>query len=103
MKTDALLDLFESPPRRYRMTPLMRVNDAFDEARMRSQLVSLKEKGFGGIFLCCEYFNDGAPDKFCSDWWWNVVEVTARLCGELGLAFWAYDEEDWPSGLRATR
>lgn len=98
MRVDALLELYKSPTRAYRMTPLMRVNDAFSEERMRWQLRSLKEKGFGGIFLCCEYFNGGAPEKFCSDWWWNVVETTSRLCEELDLAFWAYDEEDWPSG-----
>ncbi len=98
MRTDELQALFKTPPRKYRMTPMMRVNDEFDEERMGWQLASLKEKGFGGIFLCCEYFNDGAPQKFCSDWWWNVVAVTSRLCAELDLAFWIYDEEDWPSG-----
>lgn len=98
MTIDDLLALFQSPTREYRMAPLMRVNDAFDEERMRWQLTSLEEQGFGGIFLCCEYFNNGAPEKFCSDWWWEVVEVTSRLCAELDLAFWAYDEEDWPSG-----
>ncbi len=98
MKLTELHSSFQNPSREYRMTPLLRINDEISEEHLRYQLQSLKTQGFGGVFLCCEYFQEGAPEKFCTDWWWKVVDMTARLCAEYGLAFWAYDEEDWPSG-----
>ncbi len=98
MNLDLLYGAFQNPPSRYRVTPLLRINDDVDEEHLRAQIRSMKAQGFGGVFLCCEHFGTAAPHKFLSDWWWGVVDAVARLCGEEGLAFWVYDDEDWPSG-----
>jgi len=89
---------FTSPGNSFRMAPLFRINDEIDREEMRWQAASLKEQGCGGVFAISEVFEDGAPAKFLSDWWWKVVDWLADACIEQGLDFWVYDDEDWPSG-----
>ncbi len=89
---------FAAPPASYRMMPLLRVNDEIDAQQVRWQVQELKRQGFGGMFCCCERFGGGAPQPFVSEWWWRAVEVFARACAAEELAFWVYDDEDWPSG-----
>lgn len=98
MDIKKLRDEFRSPGQRYRMAPLFRVNDEIDSDEMKWQIASLREQGCGGIFAICEVFDDGAPDKFLSEWWWNVVRDLAQACAREEMDFWVYDDEDWPSG-----
>jgi hypothetical protein len=98
MDIASLFEKFSAPPQSYRAIPLLRINDAVDPAQLRWQLESLKTNGFGGIFLLCEHMGESGPDRFLSPWWWSVVDQAARMCAEIGLEFWVYDEEDWPSG-----
>ena len=92
---------FRNPPGRYRMLPIFRLNDEIDFERMDAQLSSLHEQGFGGVFSCCEHFADSSPFRFLSEAWWDIVRRMAETCKKLGLYYWAYDEEDWPSGTAA--
>ena len=94
---------FRSPGNRYRMAPIFRFNDEADAARIDWQVRSLKEKGWGGVFLYLECLGGGAPFRFLSEGWWRVVELTAAACAREGLDFWMYDDEDWPSGIIAGR
>lgn len=89
---------FSDPGREYRVAPLLRVNDDVDPQDLEFQIANLHEAGFGGIYLCCERFADGAPHPFVSPWWRDVVKLAARLCATYGLTFNVYDDEDWPSG-----
>lgn len=98
MVTAGLWEQFARPPNDFRPMPLLRINDEVDEAELRRQIRSLREQGFGGVFSLCECFEEGAPAKFVSPWWWRVVKCVARACAEEGIQFWAYDDEDWPSG-----
>ena len=98
MKVDALYAEFSDPSKAYRVTPLLRINDSVEESQLRSQITSLKKLGFGGVFLICEHFGEASPDRFITKWWWEVVDTVARLCADVGLDFWVYDDEDWPSG-----
>lgn len=98
MELDHLRKEFRSPANKYRMAPLFRVNDEINPEEMRWQIASLREQGCGGIFAICEVFEDGAPDKFLSEWWWKVVQDLALACAREEMDFWVYDDEDWPSG-----
>lgn len=98
MDIDDLRAQFSDPGREYRVAPLLRINDDVDPAHLESQIATLREAGFGGIYLCCERFADGAPHPFVSPWWREVVQLAARLCARYGLSFNVYDDEDWPSG-----
>ncbi len=89
---------FSNPGNAYRMAPLFRINDEIDREELRWQVASLKQQGCGGVFAISEVFEEGAPAKFLSEWWWKVVDWLADACIEQGLDFWVYDDEDWPSG-----
>lgn len=89
---------FAHPGNTYRMAPLFRINDEIDREEMRWQVASMRKQGCGGVFAISEVFEDGAPAKFLSEWWWKVVDWLADACIEQGLDFWVYDDEDWPSG-----
>ncbi len=90
--------LFADPPNEYRILPLLRMNDDIDPEELRWQIHSMKEQGCGGTFSYSERFLGGMPQRFLSDAWWQVVRWTAEACEKEGLQYWAYDEEDWPSG-----
>jgi hypothetical protein len=89
---------FADPGPAYRIQMLLRTNDDVDPQELRWQIAQMKEKGCGGVFSYCEVMQHGAPQKFLSDWWWKVVDATAQACRDEGLLYWAYDEQDWPSG-----
>lgn len=89
---------FADPGTTYRINFLLRTNDDVKPEEIRWQVQQMKEKGCGGTFSYHEYMSNGAPRKFLSDWWWQVVDWTAQACAEAGLEYWAYDEQDWPSG-----
>ncbi len=95
---DDLRREFANPGVDYRILMLLRTNDEVDPEQLRWQIHSMREQGCGGVFSYCERFTGGAPQKFLSDWWWQVVRWTAEACAKEGLQYWAYDEEDWPSG-----
>jgi len=89
---------FARPDNAYRIVPLVRINDAVDRDEAFRQVRSLKEQGCGGLFTYCEHLRDQAPFRFLSPEWWAAVRVFAEACVDQGLDFWAYDEQDWPSG-----
>jgi hypothetical protein len=101
MSASSLAELqsqFADPGRQYRIQFLLRTNDAVDPAEIAWQIREMKDKGCGGAFSYSEVMQNGAPCKFLSDEWWKVVDATAKACAEAGLLYWAYDEQDWPSG-----
>lgn len=89
---------FQNPSVPYRIQYLLRTNDEVTAEQIGWQLRSIRETGGGGVFSYCEHLQGGSPDKFLSDWWWKVVDLTAKAAAKEGLLYWAYDEEDWPSG-----
>ena len=74
MNSASLFKEFKNPSNEYRMIPLFRINDEVDRNEIRWQIKSLKDQGYGGVFSICECFRDGAPEKFMSEWWMQVVD-----------------------------
>ena len=102
-KVEALKRQFTNPDVDYRIHFVTRMNDKVDPDELGWQIRSIKDQGCGGVFTYCERHGDAAPHKFLSDWWWQVVRWTAAACAKEGLEYWAYDEEDWPSGVAGGR
>ncbi len=95
---DELAAMFKNPPIEYRIQFLLRTNDEVTREDIDYQVRSIREQGGGGVFSYCEHLDDGSPERFLTDWWWKVVDLTASACAREGIQYWAYDEEDWPSG-----
>lgn len=95
---DELAAMYKDPPLDYRIQFLLRTNDEVSKEDIDWQVRSIREQGGGGVFSYCEHLDDGSPEKFLTDWWWKVVDLTASACAREKIQYWAYDEEDWPSG-----
>ncbi len=89
---------FENPSQAYRIQFLLRTNDEVNPEEIDWQVHSIRQQGGGGVFSYCEHMQEGSPERFLSDWWWKVVRHTASACARYDMLYWAYDEEDWPSG-----
>lgn len=89
---------FRNPSNVYRIQFLLRTNDEVTREDIEYQIRSIREQGGGGAFSYCEHMEGGSPEKFLTDWWWRVVDLTAAACAREGIQYWVYDEEDWPSG-----
>lgn len=71
--------------------------DASFETRcevIKSTLKDVKQKGYDGIVSNVDYMNG----YFDNEDNWKLMEENARLCEELGLRLWIYDEKGYPSG-----
>lgn len=100
---DGLFKEFQDPSPWYRIQFLLRTNDEVTPEEIECQVRSIREQGGGGVFSYCEHLQEGSPEKFLTDWWWKVVDYTATACAKEGVLYWAYDEEDWPSGTAGGR
>ncbi len=89
---------FRNPSNAYRIQFLLRTNDEVSQEEIEWQVRTIREQGGGGVFSYCEHLEGGSPEKFLTDWWWQVVDWTAGACAKENVLYWAYDEEDWPSG-----
>ncbi len=61
---------------------------------IKSTLKDLKQKGYDGIVSNVDY-TEGYLENQDN---WKLMEEKARLCEELGIRLWIYDEKGYPSG-----
>ena len=72
------------------------VNDRLKPERMMGQLSDMKEMGFHGTIFHPRYY-PGIPAYMSEEY----LELLSRLilhAKQIGLQFWIYDENGWPSG-----
>jgi len=69
--------------------------DSYEEKcqRIRLRIEDLKEKGFGGIVT-----NVADKDYMEDDEELKLMEEKVKVCKELGMRMWLYDEKAYPSG-----
>lgn len=67
-------------------------------ASMEQQLRDLRRKGYDGVVTNVEVANGYLKNEEN----WRLMEARARLCEELGLRLWIYDEHGYPSGAAGT-
>lgn len=88
--------LFADPPPEFRPVPLWVWNEAMTPEKIRTQLLDLKDKGFGGVFV---HPRPGLITPYLSEEWLALFKETVSLGRELGLKIWIYDENSYPSGF----
>ena len=68
-------------------------NMSADLSAITHKLEELRGKGFGGVVS-----NVSAHDYLRGEDEWTLLEFVADECERLGLRFWLYDEDGYPSG-----
>lgn len=91
----AVRALFKNPPAQYRPLQIIHNFDVFgkDEATLRQRMEWLKATGIGGLVA-----NVSFHDYLRSEDQWRIFLTGLKVSEELGLVFWLYDEEGYPSG-----
>ncbi len=72
------------------------INGPLERTRLRRQLAAFKAAGLHGVVFHPRFY-PGIP-PYLSDDYLDHVTDTIRHARELGLRFWLYDENGWPSG-----
>ena len=82
--------------KRFRPLTLWAINGRLDRFRLKEQLDEMKECGFEGTIFHPRY-NPDEP-AFMSHEYLDILSDTILHAKKLGLEFWIYDENGWPSG-----
>ncbi len=72
------------------------INGPLDRARLRRQLLEFKAAGLHGVVFHPRFY-PGIP-PYLSDEYIGIVSACILDAKDLGLRFWLYDENGWPSG-----
>ncbi len=72
------------------------INGPLERTRLRRQLAAFKAAGLHGVVFHPRFY-PGLP-PYLSDEYLDHITDTIRHARELGLRFWLYDENGWPSG-----
>src|SRR6266568_3070657 len=72
------------------------INAALDQARLWRQLEQFRAAGFDGVVWHPRFYPNEPP--YLSDRY--LVDLSAAIlhAKSMGLTFWIYDEDGWPSG-----
>ena len=72
------------------------INDSLDLDLLKEQLLAFQEAGLDGVIFHPRYY----PDEpiYLSETFLAIVSKVVMYAKELGLSFWLYDENGWPSG-----
>ncbi|MCQ2351979.1 MAG: hypothetical protein MJ033_00690 [Victivallaceae bacterium] len=90
-----LLADFAAPGVEFRGAPFWSLNGKLDGSRMREEIRTFREMGFGGFFF---HSRSGMATPYLSEEWFHYVNVAADEAEKCGLQMWIYDEDRWPSG-----
>lgn len=72
------------------------INGALDSQRLKQQLREMKQSGFDGAIFHPRYYPDTPP--FMGAEYLRILSEAILEAKALGLEFWIYDENGWPSG-----
>lgn len=72
------------------------INGPLDQARLRRQLEQFRVAGLDGVVWHPRFYPNDPP--YLSDRYLAEVSEVILNAKSLGLAFWIYDENGWPSG-----
>ena len=67
--------------------------------RIRQRIRELKDQGYGGLVTNVAFGEDYLKDPVE----FQLMQEKVRICKELGLRLWIYDEDRYPSGAAGTR
>ena len=72
------------------------INGPLEQARLRRQLEQFRAVGFDGVVWHPRFYPGEPP--YLGDCYLAEVSDVILHAKSLGLAFWLYDEDGWPSG-----
>ena len=79
-----------------RFYTLWAINAPLDERRLCQQLDAMRAFGFDGAVFHPRFY-PGKP-AYLSDQYMAVLSRTILYAKSIGMDFWIYDEDGWPSG-----
>lgn len=79
-----------------RFYPFWSINGPLDQARLRQQMRDLQTAGMDGVVFHPRFY-PGIPPYMSPDYLKQVSDAIL-YAKEIGLRFWIYDENGWPSG-----
>lgn len=79
-----------------RFLSLWAVNGPLDAERLRAQLDQFKALGLEGVVFHPRFYPNVPP--YLGGAYLQIVSETILYAKSIGLAFWIYDEDGWPSG-----
>ena len=85
-----------NPALSLRFMSLWAINGPLDQTRLRRQLDQLKAAGLDGVVWHPRFYPNEPP--YLGDRYLAEVSDVILYAKSLGLAFWIYDEDGWPSG-----
>ena len=85
-----------NPASSVRFMSLWAINGPLDQTRLRRQLDQLKAAGLDGVVWHPRFYPNEPP--YLGDRYLAEVSDVILYAKSLGLAFWIYDEDGWPSG-----
>jgi len=72
------------------------INGSLNQAKLRGQIDQFKESGFDGVVFHPRFY-PGDPEYLCDRYFKEVSDIIL-YAKSIGLNFWLYDENGWPSG-----
>src|SRR5580704_6153329 len=79
-----------------RFYSLWSINAPLEERRLFGQLDLLRSLGFDGAVFHPRFYPNNPP--YLSDQYMAILSRTILYAKSIGMEFWIYDEDGWPSG-----
>ena len=87
---------FVDPHATFRPVPFWVWDGTVTKAFLDFSITDLKNHGFGGVMAHPRY---GLTNNYLSEEWFDLIRYTVDKTKELGMDFWIYDENSFPSGF----
>ena len=72
------------------------LNHRLDLDEIQWQMEEFASQGYHGVYA---HARPGMLTPYMSDEWWQALDQIVDMCRRLGLEFWIWDEDYYPSGL----
>lgn len=92
---NTLLENVKNMDSKFRGAPFWAWNAALEPEKLRSQIRTMKQMGFGGFYM---HSRTGLDTPYLSDQWFKCISACIDEAEKLGMEAWLYDEDRWPSG-----
>ena len=86
---------FQNPAKEYTTVPFWFWNDKIDKTEIVRQLNLMHEQK---VYECVIHARYGLETPYFSEEWFECIGFTIREGKRLGMRFWIYDENNFPSG-----
>jgi len=93
-------DKFLNPCRDYTTVPFWFWNGKIEFDEITRQLEFMSEQK---VYQCVIHARNGLTTSYLSEEWFECIDYTLREGKRLGISFWIYDENNWPSGYAGGR